>query len=380
MTDVFSRLSGLDRLIHSPPRLAILTALRGCQSADFMFLQSLTGLTRGNLSAHLRKLEEARLIHVRKGFKGRRPHTSVALSEKGRECIDEHWKQLDALRDDALRWEDEEECGAEVSLAKSVWGEMFERPLVCLTSDQDWAPPWAAQRLVEAAARRGFPLHVFRTNPCPVFDQALEDGSVTAGWHPNFLPGSSHGETPGEVIEHMERLVPGANTARSHCFYEHSAAWQGLAEAGIRVDSQVCTQWQRGIEPLLHFTGIVRCPVFFEDDVFFAAAAPDLSLDSVLTNLSTPGLKILNVHATFFGCNTPSNEHYQAVRDRVFGSEDPAEGVVFDGRGTRVVVEELLEAITEAAIEVESFSSLANRLWAHIGENPARFPHPFGTA
>ncbi len=99
MREVVSRIAKLDRLVHSPPRLAILTALRGCQSADFMFLLTLTGLTRGNLSTHLRKLEEAKLLRIRKQFRGQRPQTTVALTALGKKTIDTHWRELTELRE-----------------------------------------------------------------------------------------------------------------------------------------------------------------------------------------------------------------------------------------------------------------------------------------
>ena len=54
----FEELANLDRLIHEPTRLAILTALAACEKADFLFLQRITGLTKGNLSVHLTKLQE----------------------------------------------------------------------------------------------------------------------------------------------------------------------------------------------------------------------------------------------------------------------------------------------------------------------------------
>jgi DNA-binding MarR family transcriptional regulator len=88
----------LDRLVHEPGRLAILTVLASVADADFVFLQRATGLTKGNLSSHLAKLEEAGLVAVEKRFVRRRPNTNVALTEPGRERIARHWAQLDELR------------------------------------------------------------------------------------------------------------------------------------------------------------------------------------------------------------------------------------------------------------------------------------------
>jgi DNA-binding transcriptional ArsR family regulator len=101
---IFEELSSLNRLIHDPSRLAILTALAACRGADFLFLQSLTGLTKGNLSGHLGKLEKGGMIAIMKSFKGKYPHTDVALTPEGRDAIRRHWKQLDQLRRAAGKW------------------------------------------------------------------------------------------------------------------------------------------------------------------------------------------------------------------------------------------------------------------------------------
>ena len=101
MSEVFEELAGLDKLIHEPARLAVLTALSACRRADFVFLQRLTRLTQGNLSGHLSRLEAAGLIEVQKQFLGKKPNTLVALTRKGRGAIERHWQLLDTLRSGA---------------------------------------------------------------------------------------------------------------------------------------------------------------------------------------------------------------------------------------------------------------------------------------
>jgi DNA-binding MarR family transcriptional regulator len=88
----------LDRLIHEPGRLAILTVLSSVKSADFLFLQRATGLTKGNLSSHLAKLEDAGLIAIEKKFVRKKPNTNVELTPVGRKRIAAHWDQLERLR------------------------------------------------------------------------------------------------------------------------------------------------------------------------------------------------------------------------------------------------------------------------------------------
>lgn len=90
--------AGLDRLVHEPARLAILTALSACHSADFVFLMRLTALTQGNLGSHLARLEAARLVEIVKTVHDRRPLTTVVLTPEGARRIERHWVQLELLR------------------------------------------------------------------------------------------------------------------------------------------------------------------------------------------------------------------------------------------------------------------------------------------
>ncbi len=105
MTTPFEELANLDKLIHEPARLSILTALSVCESADFLSLRRLTGLSDGNLSVQLSKLEEARLVDIQKQFVGKKPNTHVKITKKGSSAIERHWEQLNAIRQNAAAWE-----------------------------------------------------------------------------------------------------------------------------------------------------------------------------------------------------------------------------------------------------------------------------------
>jgi DNA-binding transcriptional ArsR family regulator len=104
MPTPFEHLAAINRLIHEPSRLAILTALAACEKADFVFLLNVTGLTKGNLSSHLSKLQQGGLVEVQKAFEGNHPVTYVRLTHEGREGLEEHWARLDAIRRSARRW------------------------------------------------------------------------------------------------------------------------------------------------------------------------------------------------------------------------------------------------------------------------------------
>ena len=98
MATPFEHLASFDRLVHEPARLAILTALSACKKADFVFLRNLTGLTKGNLSSHLMKLEQGGLVGIEKAFEGKQPITYVSLTGEGREVLKSYWKRFDKVR------------------------------------------------------------------------------------------------------------------------------------------------------------------------------------------------------------------------------------------------------------------------------------------
>jgi DNA-binding MarR family transcriptional regulator len=84
----------IDKLIHEPARLNIMAHLYVVESADFLFMMRQTGLTFGNLSAHMSKLEKAEYIEIIKEFIGKKPHTMLKLTEKGRQAFDEYRKKM----------------------------------------------------------------------------------------------------------------------------------------------------------------------------------------------------------------------------------------------------------------------------------------------
>ena len=87
----------LDRLVHEPARLAVMALLYVVESADFTFLMNQTGLTWGNQSAHMSRLEEGGYIEVVKSFKGRKPNTTLCLTRRGREAFRDYSKKMKQL-------------------------------------------------------------------------------------------------------------------------------------------------------------------------------------------------------------------------------------------------------------------------------------------
>ncbi|MCF7824948.1 MAG: transcriptional regulator [Candidatus Marinimicrobia bacterium] len=87
----------IDRLIHEPARLVIVACLAVVEGADFLFLMRQTDLTKGNLSSHLSKLEEAGLVDIKKEFVNKIPRTFLSLSGKGRQAFEEYQNKMSAF-------------------------------------------------------------------------------------------------------------------------------------------------------------------------------------------------------------------------------------------------------------------------------------------
>ena len=87
-------LADIDRIIHAPARLMIMTYLYVVESADFIFLMRMTGLTWGTLSTHLSKLESTGYVIIEKTFKGKKPQTIISLSNQGRAAFRKYKKNL----------------------------------------------------------------------------------------------------------------------------------------------------------------------------------------------------------------------------------------------------------------------------------------------
>jgi len=87
----------LDRIVHEPARLAILTVLASAEEVEFLFLQRVTGLSKGNLSSHTQKLEGTGYLETVKAFRRRIPVTSFRITEDGRSALRAYHQQLRAL-------------------------------------------------------------------------------------------------------------------------------------------------------------------------------------------------------------------------------------------------------------------------------------------
>jgi DNA-binding MarR family transcriptional regulator len=103
MTAHFEELFALDRLVHEPAHLAILTVLEACRSSDLLFLRCATGLPEDDLRRHVARLDAAGLVLIAQVGR-RRPRTTVSLTADGRERLRQYWACLGDARRAVAAW------------------------------------------------------------------------------------------------------------------------------------------------------------------------------------------------------------------------------------------------------------------------------------
>jgi DNA-binding MarR family transcriptional regulator len=93
-------LTDIDPLIHAPARLIVMTYLYVVESLDFVYLKRVTGLSWGNLSTHLTKLEEAGYVRMNKSFQDKKPKTMIQLTDQGRAAFRDYKDEMQQVLGD----------------------------------------------------------------------------------------------------------------------------------------------------------------------------------------------------------------------------------------------------------------------------------------
>jgi len=102
VSDELRSLTDIDRLIHEPARLMIVAILYAVESADFLYLKRETQLTKGNLSSHLSRLEDAGYVEIEKTYQGKVPLTICHLTDAGRQAFETYRDQIKSFVDHTL--------------------------------------------------------------------------------------------------------------------------------------------------------------------------------------------------------------------------------------------------------------------------------------
>lgn len=94
MNQQVRKIAELDRVIHEPGRLILVTLLYAVEGSDFLYLQHETGMNKGTLSSHLSRLEAAGYVEVSKTYRGKVPQTLLRLTVAGRKAFEQYRRKL----------------------------------------------------------------------------------------------------------------------------------------------------------------------------------------------------------------------------------------------------------------------------------------------
>jgi len=195
---------------------------------------------------------------------------------------------------------------------------LSKETVFCFTSDIDWASEYAVEKTLEYFKSADIPLTTFLTHESPILSRAINANEIHAGIHPNFLPGSSQGDSFDSVIDFCFRLLPNAVCFRGHRYFEVNDVYEKLYNRGIRYASNTCT-FLETLPPFLHRSGIVQFPIFFEDGAYLWQNGK-MTFGNV-EHLFCGGLKVVNLHPMHLMLNTPHFIYTRKIKDTVSKEE-----------------------------------------------------------
>jgi hypothetical protein len=221
-----------------------------------------------------------------------------------------------------------------------------------VTLDVDWAPDWACEAVADELERREVRATWFVTHATPVLERLRARPELhELGVHPNFLPGSTHGDGAGAVLEHVLGIVPEAVSVRSHGLFQWGDLFRLLIERGLRVDSSTFLPGLPGIRPVTQWRGrksLLRVPFYFSEDHEVERPSPRLEL---APHLAVRGLKVFTFHPIHVCLNSAGAGPYEELKRRAddlrAAPRELVDRYVEPGAGSRTLFTELVDHLAE---------------------------------
>lgn len=209
------------------------------------------------------------------------------------------------------------EVSKEINKIKKLYK---NNPIFSFTVDLDWASEDAIKYCYELFEHYEIPVTFFLTHRSSFLYKHLEASNIEAGIHPNFMEGSSHGNSYTEVINYCMNLLPTIECFRSHRYYDVNDITDTFYKLGIRYDSNLCTLLQK-LDPFIHRSGLLRFPIYFEDGSYLLH---EKCLDFELVGkelFSSPGLMVINIHPIHLILNSPNFSFARRIKDKLTRQE-----------------------------------------------------------
>jgi hypothetical protein len=224
---------------------------------------------------------------------------------------------------------------------------------VAITLDVDWAPDFMIDDAARVLTERGVRATWFVTHRSPAVERLADVPLFELGLHPNFLPGSTHGDSWDAVLTHCTELVPDAVSMRTHGLVQSTHLLDFVrAETAVRVDASLYLPHAAGLRPVEHWSArgcLVRIPYLWEDDLEMTRPRPVWSIGPIR---AADGLKVLDFHPVHVYLNSASFAGYDALKRQGASFSDLGERgaqahVNRTERGTRDMLVETADHLAE---------------------------------
>jgi hypothetical protein len=222
-----------------------------------------------------------------------------------------------------------------------------------ITLDLDWAPDFMIDAAAQTLLDRGVRATWFVTHASPAVERLREHPDLfELGIHPNFLPGSSHGATPAEVVAHCAALVPEARAVRTHCLLQSTPLHDELLRGSdVSVDVSLFLPGAVAVEPVVQWSPagrLLRLPYVWQDNMEMYSPQPNWDTEAAL---DAPGLRIFDFHPVHIWLNSASFAPYERLKatgplDRV--GEADALAFRHHGEGTCHAFTDLADALARS--------------------------------
>jgi hypothetical protein len=221
---------------------------------------------------------------------------------------------------------------------------------IAISFDIDWAPDFAITTVCDMLVQNGVKATWFVTHDSDGVRRLFEHADLfEIGVHPNFMPDSSQGSGHQDVMRHVMRIVPGAQTVRTHAmFYSAPLSKMFALEFGLKYDSSIFLSRMANIAPheiCYESATLIRLPYFWSDDGEMSIMkSPSFAFDA---RYRAPGLKILDFHPIHVFLNSGSMDNYNALKSSAAirsCTAKEAKPFVHEGRGSASLLRDIIMA------------------------------------
>lgn len=214
-----------------------------------------------------------------------------------------------------------------------------------VTLDLDWAPEAAIEDTLNFLENQQIVPTVFATHRSPRIEAVIDD--IEVGLHPFFDSQSSHGSSISQVVQHVMSLPHNIAAYRCHRFANCNQSKQEMAEAGMLISSNVCTDLEI-VAPFRDRFGLVEVPIFMEDGGYLWRRHPLEMNEKLYKSLQNSGIKVIIIHPMHFAINTPNFEYMVKIKQSVNREQwnhmdrTTLQSLRWPGRGIRTLIQEIL--------------------------------------